>query len=227
MFLPKQAGEVVILGSGGNSIDLVDLILSINRTNSQELRIIAILDDDASVHGTRIGDIPVEGPLDQFLYYDQAFFINGIGSPKSYLIRPKIISKLSISPDRYLSIVHPSAYVAPSAKIGSGVVLFPHTFVGARAKVGNHVLVLSNSVINHDCDIGEFCCLASSVSLSGGVRLGCCCYIGSGSGIRENVSIGERSLVGMGSVVLSDVEKNSVSVGVPAKPLKLDAVAGG
>ncbi len=43
-------------------------------------------------------------------------------------------------------------------------------------------------------------------------------FIGAGSIIMKGVTIGENSVIGAGSVVTKDVPRNSIAVGLPAKP---------
>ena len=54
--------DVVILGTGGNCVDIFDAIHAINATaGAARLRCIGFLDDDAAKHGTSILGVPVLG----------------------------------------------------------------------------------------------------------------------------------------------------------------------
>jgi UDP-3-O-[3-hydroxymyristoyl] glucosamine N-acyltransferase len=51
--------------------------------------------------------------------------------------------------------VHPKAHVDPTAKIGSGTVLYPGAFVGPRAKIGKDCVLYPNAVVYDDCVVGD------------------------------------------------------------------------
>lgn len=216
----NQIKKVIIFGIGGTSIDILDVINDINESSKAKLECIGFLDDEEEKVGEIIGNVKVLGSLNIAKDFKNTYFINGIGSPNNFFKKDEIIKKTSISLDKFLTIIHPSATVSKTAQVGSGSVIFQNVTINSNVKIGNHVVILPNSVLGHDCVIGDYTCVASMASISGGIDVGKCCYIGSNSVIKEFVKIGEYSLVGMGSVVLEDVSPNSVYVGNPAKFLR-------
>ena len=118
------------------------------------------------------------------------------------------------------SLIAPTAFVASTARIGQGCVIYPQCFVGHNAVLGDRVFVLSGSVINHDDYLEDDVTVASNVSLAGFVRVEAGCYLGQACTVRQYLRIGRGSLIGMGSVVIADVPPNSVMVGNPARKLR-------
>lgn len=213
--------DVVILGIGGNCIDILEALEAMNRAAGETLhRCIGFLDDNSAAWNTDVSGVPVLGGLDLASSLDQAMFVNGIGSPKSYLQKPALIAARQLERDRWLTVIHPTASVSRSARLGVGVVLLQQVTVASNAVIGDHVMVLPNSVISHDDVIGDHTIIAGGVCVSGGVRVEQNCYLGSNSSIIGNVTIGERSLIGIGSVVLCDVPPDTVMVGNPARRLR-------
>ncbi len=51
--------------------------------------------------------------------------------------------------------IHPSAYIHPTSRIGSGTVIYPGVFVGPRARVGRDCILYPNVVIYEDCVLGD------------------------------------------------------------------------
>lgn len=220
---PAAAGStrgIVVLGTGGNCIDIVEIIADINSAAERPVyECIGFLDDDRSKWGTRVSGLPVLGPLESALDHRDHLFVNGIGSPTTYRLKPELIARTGLSRAAFATLVHPTAYLSRSARLGAGTVIFPNVTINSGARVGDHVLVLGNSVLSHDVIIGDFTCVTAGVSLSGGVELADSCYLGTNASVRGGVRVGRGSLVGMGSVVLRDVEPDSVVAGNPARPL--------
>ena len=206
--------KIIILGTGGTSLDILDLILEL------DYQCIGFLDDDKNKWGKSINGLKILGALSEAPNYKDSYFVNGIGSPTSFLQKEKIIKDTGLSLERFITLIHPSASISETASLGSGVVIFQNVVISSNTKIGNHVVVLPNSVISHDDKIGDYTILASAVCLSGMVRIGKLCYLGMGSLVKGNVSIADESLIGMGSVVLDNIEKRSVYVGNPAKFLR-------
>jgi len=221
--------KVIILGVGGNCVDILDIINDINASLGESLYIVAgFLDDDESKWGRDIHGIKVLGGLDTASRYSDCFYINGIVSPSCFDQKKVILAKTRLENEKFITIIHPSAHVSKLAQLGLGTVIFQNVTVNSGVKIGVHVLVLPNSVISHDVIIDDYATIASGVCVSGNVRVGKFCYLGSNSSIKENIVIGDSSLIGMGSVVLDDVASKSIFAGNPAKMLKsLDQVKKG
>jgi sugar O-acyltransferase (sialic acid O-acetyltransferase NeuD family) len=213
--------RIVILGTGGNSIDILDLIQDLNEADDRApYECVGFLDDNRAIWGSTLHGVPVRGPLSLAAELADCTFVNGIGSPESFRHKPSLIASAGVATERFTTLVHPTAVVSRSARLGSGVVLFPHVTVGSNARIGHHVIVLPNSVISHDDGIGDFTCIAGGVAVSGGVRIGRSCYVGTGSQIIGGIEIGDGALVGMGSVVIRSVARNAVVAGNPAREIR-------
>ncbi|MER3416591.1 MAG: sugar O-acyltransferase [Gemmataceae bacterium] len=211
-----MAQDIIILGTGGNAIDIAEAVES----NGAKYRVCGFLDDCAELHGRRIGDWRILGPLSLAPSFADALFVNGIGSPLNFWRKPEIIAKTGLSAERFATVVHRQAWVSPSARLGRGVAVLAQASVCARAVLGDHVIVLPNAVVSHDDFIGDYCCIASGACLSGNVSVGRCSYIGARAAVRGYVRLGEQVLVGMGAVVVKDVSDNQVVVGTPARFLR-------
>lgn len=164
--------------------------------------------------------VEVLGPLSAASTYDGCFFINGIGSPANFWKKETIINRSGVSLERFTTLVHPTASVSSTARLGHGTVIFQNVTITSRVVVGHHVVVLPNSVLSHDSVVGDYSCLAGAVCVSGDVHIGRSCYLGAGSVVRNGTKLGDRSLVGMGSIVISDVDARTVVIGNPARVLR-------
>jgi UDP-3-O-[3-hydroxymyristoyl] glucosamine N-acyltransferase len=77
--------------------------------------------------------------------------------------------------------IHPTAIVAPLARVASGVGIGPYAVIGEDAHVGVGTQIGAHSVIGAGCWIGENCRIHPRVTLYGGVRLGSRVEIHSGA----------------------------------------------
>lgn len=213
--------KIIILGTGGNCIDILDTINTINSLKSiKRYECVGFLDDNEQNWGKEYYGVPVLGPLNSAPEYLDHFFVNGIGSQNNFWKKRMIISRTSVPDERFETIIHPTASVSSMAQLGYGTVVFQNVTVTSNVKVGNHVIILPNSVISHDDVIGDYTCITGGVCISGGVKVGQSCYLGTNSAIIGNVNIGDYCLIGMGSVVLGSVDDNQVVVGNPARYLR-------
>lgn len=217
----SQPKRVVILGTGGNSVDILDTINDVNDCASHPVyECVGFLDDNAALWGTGIHGVKVLGPLASAHAQPDCSLVNGIGAPSNFWKKDVIIAKTGAALERFVTILHPSASVSRTATVGRGVVVFQHVVITSNVTIGHHVIILPNTVISHDDVIGDYTCIAGGVCISGQVKIGQSCYLGTNSTIIGNAEIGDRCLIGMGSCVLRNIPPNSVVVGNPARFLR-------
>jgi acetyltransferase EpsM len=116
-------------------------------------------------------------------------------------------------------LIHPNAYVSPTAHLGEGTVVLPGAVVGAHARVGELCIINTRTVVDHDCDLGDCVHVAPGATVTGGVTIGNGTLIGAGATVLPNLIIGDDSIIGAGATVLGDVPSNSTYVGTPARSI--------
>ena len=206
--------NIIILGTGGNSIDILDAINEINLI-SKKYNCIGFLDDDISKKGSNIFGVEVLGSINDSNKFSDTYFINGIGNSGNFISKQKVIKRSLVEPSRFETIIHPSSSVSSFSKIGKGSVIFQNVTVCSNVDIGMHVAVLPNSIISHDVKIKNYSTIAGGVCISGNSVIGESSYIGTNSSIRENLSIGNKCLIGMSSNILNNVDNNTVYYGNP------------
>ncbi|MGN7479715.1 acetyltransferase [Solibacillus silvestris] len=213
--------KIIIIGTGGNSIDVAEIIEEISiLSNENKYEILGYLDDDEKIHQKNINGYSVLGGLSLAKQLpEEVNFVFTIGSERSYKNRLEIIRKIDIDTKRFINIIHPSARVSKSSILGIGNIIFPNVTICSNVIIGDFTIILSGSVINHDCILKNNNILASCVNLSGGVQVKESCYIGASASIRNGVILNQGTLVGMGSVVIKDTPENVIIVGNPSRIL--------
>lgn len=77
-----------------------------------------------------------------------------IGNPK---LRRKLTEQLRFNGFTPAILVHPTAYVSPSAQLQKGCCVEPNATVQAGAVVATATFIASGAVIRHNAFIGEYC----------------------------------------------------------------------
>jgi len=178
---------------------------------------------DQAPQSGRVGRWPVfkDMPTD----IGQAAFIVAIGDN---MARRRISSDLGQMGMPGATVIHPTAWVSPSAKLGGNVYIGAQCVVNAGAQIASGVIINSGAIIEHDCVIGAYTHIAPRAVLTGEVQVGELCLISAGAVIKPRMRIGDDCVVGAGAVVIDHVTNNQTVVGVPAAPMeqRLRAVAG-
>jgi sugar O-acyltransferase (sialic acid O-acetyltransferase NeuD family) len=138
----------------------------------------------------------------------------GIGIPG---VRRRLAETLTVRGGRFLTLVHPTAIVAPSAVIGEGTILCPYAIVSAAATIGRGVLLNYHASVAHDASVGDYSALAPYATLGGFARVGADVFLGLHASIGPGRRVGDRSKVSANSAALADVPADTLVYGVPGR----------
>jgi sugar O-acyltransferase (sialic acid O-acetyltransferase NeuD family) len=184
-------------------------------------RVLGCLDDDATRWGTDAAPgLPVLGALEEATRHSDAALVVCAGKGS---VRARLVDRLAgfgLGADRYSTVVHPAAALAPDTVLGEGSVLLAGVVATAQVAVGAHVVCMPRVVLTHDDRLGDHVTLCAGVVLGGEVVVGRTAYLGMGASVRERTVVGEGAVIGMGAVVLDDVPPGETWVGVPARALR-------
>lgn len=199
--------DVLVYGGGGHGKSLIELIRAENR-----YAIAGVIDDGVSA-GESILDVPVLGGravLPEVHRRGVRLAVNAVGGIGNIQSRVGVFQLLIDEGFQCPPVVHPSAWVEPSAKVGEGVQVFPHAYVGSDTNLSFGVIVNTSAVVSHDCRIGPYANIAPGSLLAGNVSVGEAVLIGMGVTINLEVGIGARARIGNSAVVKSDVPAGQV-----------------
>jgi sugar O-acyltransferase (sialic acid O-acetyltransferase NeuD family) len=218
MTVPAER-DLVVIGAGGLGRETVEAVRALN-TAGARWRLTGYLDDEPARHGTIIGGVSVLGGIAELDNMPDVSVVVCTSRPDNYVSRPRIVDMLGLPPERYATIIHPSASVSDTSQVGPGSVLLAQTVLTAAVTVGSHVVIMPHVILTHDDVIEDFATLASGVCLGGNVHVGRCAYVGAGALVREDRSVGSSALVGMGAIVTRDIPPQEVWAGVPARYIR-------
>lgn len=207
-----ESYQIVIVGAGGFGREVLPLIA--DSLDPQRYEIKGYLgQDDAGLRGY---DIPGRwlGDPEQYEPQPQDRFILAIGNMHA---RKRVVESLVGRGGEFVSLVHPRAYVAPTAKLGKGVVIYPFACVSNCATVGDYAHLSIYASLGHDCVTGKYCLMAPYATTNGFVQLGDEVYLSTHSTVVPGCQVGARTIVSANSAVMRSVAENCFVFGVPGK----------
>ena len=159
-------------------------------------------------------------PFEQFkaeYSSDMAKVVIAIGEPE-YKIQ--LFNKVKDCGYNFANVIHPSSYVSPDAKIGSGIIVQMGCIIAVDATIGNNVNLGQYVVVAHDSTVEDHAQISAFVMIAGNCKVGEGTFIGIGVPIKNEISIGKNTIIGMGSVVHHNIPDEVIAVGNPARVIK-------
>ncbi|MGH2582510.1 MAG: NeuD/PglB/VioB family sugar acetyltransferase [Anaerolineales bacterium] len=203
----NQPNAIIVYGGGGHGKAVLDLLRA-----SGGYVVIGVVDDSREP-GEFVLDAKVIGGEDSLQAIRGAgckLAMNAVGGIGAMISRIHVGEKLLQAGFEFPVLVHPSAVVEPSGKMGSGTQVFPHAYVGSDVVVGNSCIVNTGAIVSHDCVLGDYANLAPGAILAGGVQVGTGTLIGMGVTINLNVRVGANARIGNGATVKMDVPDGGI-----------------
>ena len=170
-----------------------------------------------------VDGIPVFGTCDSVCSsYNQSLFdelICAIGY-NHFDFRQYIYERFMQEKIPFATLVDKSCHIDSTAQIGNGSVLYPGVFIDKGVKIGDNVLVNLCSTISHDSSIGSHTFIAPRVAIAGFTQIGKRCMLGINSTVIDNVCVADDVRLGGGGLIINNLDKSGLYVGVPARLIR-------
>lgn len=204
--------KLALLGASGHAKVVAEAALAAGWNE-------VVLFDDRWPESRAVGERAIVGSSRDLLESIAAFegVIVSIGECRT---RWEIHRRLRGSGASFATVVHPRAWVSPSAHLGGGTVVMAGAVVQADSVIGDACIVNTSCSVDHDCRLGDAVLIAPGARLSGDVTVGDRSWIGVGACIRQGIHIGRDVVVGAGAVVVKDWGDDVTLVGCPAAPIR-------
>ncbi|MBV8264466.1 MAG: NeuD/PglB/VioB family sugar acetyltransferase [Candidatus Eremiobacteraeota bacterium] len=204
--------RIVIVGAGGHAKVVLEAVQATERFT-------IVGATDPHPEGTSILGIPILGSDDVL----PALHAQGVRAAVVALgendLRERLAARLRTIGFALPPIVHPQAFVAPSARIADGAIVMARAVVGTDTSIGPLAIINTGAILDHDNEVGIAAHIAPGCALAGWVKVGARSLVGVGSAVRPKVTIGADVVVGAGSAVVKDLPDGARVGGVPARPL--------
>lgn len=171
------------------------------------------------IDGIELG-AEVRGPAEEYAPVGEELIAVGLGEPAP---RRDLADELIARGARLATVVHPTAWVAPTATLGAGVVIAPFAFVGPGARIGDLAVLNTYASVGHDGEVGRACVLSPYAVTGGWATLEDEVFLATHAVVTPRKRVGAGSSVSAGSVVFRDVAPRSLAAGNPARARALYA----
>jgi sugar O-acyltransferase (sialic acid O-acetyltransferase NeuD family) len=208
--------KLLIYGTGGHAGQVLDIIRDINlvRESIKPIGFLDYLDPNKEKEKYAYG-LPVIGD-------ENVLESNDIGADAVFIavgnndIREEIHKRcLDINPAIFtVKLIHPSAHVSETAKIGHGTMVGPLAIINHQAVIKRGCIINSGTIIEHNCHIDEFSNISPGATLCGFVQVRKKVFVGANAVVKQQVVIEKEAIVGAGSTILKKVPQKTTVYGV-------------
>lgn len=209
--LPDDLGRLLVVGAGGFAREVVQWAIATWPDVSG--RLAGFVASEPPSVAARL-TVPYLGHPENFEFQDGDYFLLGIGAVQW---RRAVAESLLARQARFLGLIHPTAIVASTARLGQGVVVCPYAVISDEATVGDFCLLNYHTSLGHDATAGRFAVLSPYATLGGAAEIGEEVFLGMHASVGPGRRLGHRAKVSANSVALCDAPDATLVYGVPGR----------
>lgn len=120
----------------------------------------------------------------------------------------------------FINIIHKTACISSTAKLGKGLLINNLATIGGHAQIGDFVNISNRATVNHHTVLEDFVSINPGANIAGNVHIGEGTLIGIGATVSNGITIGKNSIIGAGAVVVRDIPDGVIAYGNPCKPMR-------
>ena len=206
--------NIIIVGAGGFGREVY--LWAKDSFSRDQYKIKGFLDDNPRILDNYDMNVGIIGNLNSHEIKNQDRFIFAIGDID---IKKRLIIKMKKRGAKFLTLIHPTAIMANTTKIGEGVIICPFCLVSDNVLLEDFVMLNIYSSCGHDAKVGSYCILSPYATLNGFVILEDEVFLGTHTTVTPYKRVGYKSKISANSVVMRDVPPNKIVFGVPGKAI--------
>jgi sugar O-acyltransferase (sialic acid O-acetyltransferase NeuD family) len=204
--------DIIIVGAGGFGREVRQVYGGL--FESRGLRFKGFLGrDHGAAEDESIRDCVLDDP-ETYVPEKGDRFVLAIGNMSA---RARIVEVLLGKGAEFLTFVHPQAFVAPTARLGTGVLIYPMSVVSHEAVLDDFVNLNFLTCVGHNARLGKYCLLAPYATVNGFASLEESVYMSTHSTVGPQVQVGARSVISANSAITRDSPPDSFIFGVPGR----------
>jgi len=206
--------NIIIVGAGGFGREVY--LWAKDSFNFSKYKIKGFLSNNRNDLDNFDIKVRIIGDPDYYEIKENDRFIFAIGDIDT---KKRMVTNLKKKGAKFLTLVHPTAIVADTTKIGEGVIICPFCLVSDSVILNDFVMMNTYSSCGHDARVGKYCILSPYATLNGFVILEDEVFLGTHATVISHKKVGYRSKISANSVVMRDVPPNKMVFGVPGKAI--------
>ena len=174
--------RVIVIGAGGHGRSVAEAILLLGRDE-----LVGFVDDGADANA-KVWGYPIFGRTDSLhsLCEHADAVVVAIGNNA---VRENLHARVREAGFELLSVIHPTAFVSPTASLGAGCAVMAGAVVGTEASLGEGVIVNCGATVDHHCRVDAFGHLGVNACMAGGSVLGHRAWMQAGAALGYGVKI--------------------------------------
>lgn len=205
--------RLLVIGAGRGADQVIDAVDNfMGKANDIFPGIVGFMDDN-NTREPYWGSVDPSKVAGLFKDFDAAI----ISVSTSIEFRERVFKEFREAGAKFANVIHPTAYVSPTAEIGKGNVILAQCHIGAYARIGDNNFISAKCSIEHHNKVGSHNTFGPAVVTSSRVEIGDRCRFGTGIFMEPNVTIGDDCIVASGAVLPSGLvvlDKNIVKTKV-------------
>lgn len=186
--------RLLIVGAGGHGCSVAECVLA-----SGGYELVGFLDDAFPAVSCAQG-LPVLGATDDVAAWrhlaDSAIVAIG-----NNVAREALCARLLTAEFELAVVVHPRAFVSPTALVGPGSAIMAGAIVGTEAQIGQGAIVNSGAVVDHHAQVGDYGHLGVNASMAGGTVLGRGAWMQAGAALGYGVKVADGTVLPPGAAL--------------------------
>ena len=204
--------NIIIVGAGGFAREVYYWVNDTFSKESYKIKgFLSYNQKDLDGYNIKGGII---GNDDNYKIEENDRFIIAIGDVD---IKKRAINKLKKRGAKFISLIHPTALIISTAKIGEGVVICPYCIISDNVQLDDFVMMNTYASCGHDVKVGKYSILSPYVALNGFVKLENEVFVGTHATVISYKKVGFQSKISANSVVMRNVPSKCMVFGVPGK----------
>lgn len=183
--------RVIVIGAGGHGRSVAEAILLLGRDD-----LVGFVDDGADPLA-KVWGYPVLGTTASLAAHRLSadVVVVAIGNNA---VREELHARVREAGFELFSVIHPMAFVSPSAVLDEGCAVMAGAVVGTEAQLGAGVIVNCGATIDHHCRVESFGHLGVNACMAGGSVLGHGAWMQAGSALGYGVKVASEVVLAPG-----------------------------
>lgn len=183
--------RVIVIGAGGHGRSVAEAVLLLGRD-----ALVGFVDDGADANA-KVWSYPMLGRTDS-LHTLRVLADAVVVAIGSNALREKLHARVREAGFELLKVIHPTAFVSPTATLGAGCAVMAGAVVGTEAQLGEGVIVNCGATVDHHCRVDAFGHLGVNACMAGGSVLGHRAWMQAGSALGYGVQVEDGAVLAPG-----------------------------